>query len=94
MAILEVKCPMCKGSLWIEQSTGRVVDHKTAEQQKVSLDLFLQEQKSKSSKWDDKIVKAKDDVAKRKAEIEERFKSAKEKPEDLPDDYESPFKWD
>ncbi len=94
MAVIEIRCPMCKGSIWVEQSTGKVVDHKSADQQKVDLDGFLQEQKSKSGKWDDRMVKAKDDVKKRRAEIEQQFKAAKEHPEDLKDDYESPFKWD
>jgi len=94
VAVIEVKCPMCKGSIWIEQSTGKLIDHKSADQQKVTLDGFLEDQKAKAGKWDDRLSKAKDDVAKRKAEIEERFKAAKEHPEELKDDYESPFKWD
>jgi len=94
MAILEIKCPACKASIWVDQSTGKVVDHKSADQQKVSLDSFLKAQQEKSGKWDQKMVKAKDDVARRKQELEERFKQAREHPEDLKGDVESPFKWD
>jgi uncharacterized protein YhaN len=94
MSLLEIKCPLCKASIWVDQSTGRVVDHKSADQQKVSLDSFLKEQQEKSGKWDQKMVKAKDDVARRKQELEERFKRAREHPEELPGDVESPFKWD
>lgn len=91
---LEVKCPMCKGTLWIDQTSGRVIDHKTADQQKVGFDDFLKQQKNKSSELDDKLRKAKEEAARRKAEIEAQFKKAKENPDELKGDVESPFKWD
>lgn len=94
MSILEIKCPMCKGSIWIEQSTGAVVDHKSGDQQKVSLDSFLKDQKGRAGKWDEKLNRAKDDTARRRTEIEERFRHAKEHPEELKGDVDSPFKWD
>ncbi len=94
MPQLEIKCPMCKGTLWIDQSTGKVIDHKTAEQQKVSFDSFMKQQESRNSRWEDKISKAKSDTARRRAEIEEKFKKARENPDAVEGEYESPFKWD
>jgi uncharacterized protein YbaR (Trm112 family) len=94
MSLFEVKCPLCKGTLWVDQSTGKVVDHKSADHQKTDFDDFMKKQKEKSSQWEGKIKKAAEENAKRKAEIEEKFKVAKEKPEEIQGDYESPFKWD
>jgi len=85
---------MCKGTLWIDQSTGKVVDHAAADHQKTDFNDFVKKQKEKSSLWEDKFKKAAEDTAKRKAEIEEKFKNAKEKPDEIQGDYESPFKWD
>jgi hypothetical protein len=94
MGLIEIKCPMCKGAIWLEQSTGKVVDHKSADQQKVSFDGFMKEQQERKGKWDDKLHKAKDDTVKRRAEIEERFKQARDDPDSLQGEVESPFKWD
>jgi hypothetical protein len=94
MSLLEVKCPLCKGTLWIEIATGKVVDHKSADHQKQDFDTFLKTRQKPDDFWDEKLKKAKDDTAKRKAEMEERFKQAKEHPEELQGDVESPFKWD
>jgi hypothetical protein len=94
MAVIEIKCPMCKGSIWLEQSTGKVVDHKGADQQKVDFNSFMKSQDGRASALEEKARKAKEDMAKRKVEIEQQFKQAKEHPEDLKGDVESPFKWD
>jgi hypothetical protein len=94
MSLFEIKCPLCKGTLWVDQSSGKVVDHKSADHQKTDFNDFVKQQKEKSSQWEGKIKKAAEDTAKRKAEIEEKFKVAKEKPEEIQGDYESPFKWD
>jgi hypothetical protein len=94
MSLFEVKCPLCKGTLWIDQSTGRVVDHASADHQKSDFEDFMKKQKGKSSGWEDKFKKAKDDEARRKAEIEEKFRNAKENPDAIEGEYESPFKWD
>ena len=95
MSVLEIKCPMCKGSIWIEQSTGKVIDHKSADQQKVDFNSFLKSQDSRSSVLEEKARKAKEEMARRKAEIDQQFKQAKEHPDELKGDIESPFnKWD
>jgi hypothetical protein len=94
MGLFEVKCPLCKATIWIDQSTGKVVDHKSGDKQKTDFDDFMKKEKEKSSIWEDKFKKAQEEKAKRKAEIEEKFKVAKEKPEEIQGEYESPFKWD
>lgn len=94
MAILEIACPMCKGSIWIDQSTGKVVDHKSADQKKVDFGEFMKSQEERGSKWDQKMEAAKDDEQKRRAEMEERFRKARENPDEIEGEYESPFKWD
>lgn len=96
MSLFEIKCPLCKGTLWIDPVTQKVVDHKSPDQQKVNFEDFLKNQK-KGTAWDDKMKKAKEEEAKRKAEIEMKFKQAKDTPLEEGDTTEplrSPFDWD
>ena len=93
MSINEIKCPMCKGTIFVDIATGRVVDHKSSDAPKMDLNTFIEEQK-KPRAWDEKLTKAREGEAKRKAEIESKFKQAKEKPDELPNAPASPFMWD
>ncbi|NLL15190.1 MAG: hypothetical protein GX267_17465 [Fibrobacter sp.] len=93
MSLFEIKCPMCKGTLWIDPATLKVVDHKSADHPKASLEQFLQAQK-KGVAWDDKFQKAKEEEARRKAEIEMKFKKAKEEDDGSVEPFKSPFDWD
>lgn len=94
MSVVEVECPMCKGKLWVELATAKVVDHHTADHQKQDLDTFLKNRQKPDNFWDEKLKKAKDETARRKADLEQRFREAKEHPEALRGDVDSPFKWD
>lgn len=94
MSLFEIKCPLCKGTLWIDPSTGKVVDHKSVDHQKADFDGFLQARKNRTPQWEDKFKKVQAEKAKRKAEIEEKFKMAKENPDELKGEMDSPFKWD
>jgi hypothetical protein len=94
MSLFEIKCPLCKGTIWVDQSTGKVVDHKSGDKQKADFDEFLKSRKNSSPAWDDKFKKAQEEKARRKAEIEQKFKTAKEHPDELEGDVDSPFKWD
>jgi len=95
MSLFEIKCPMCKGTLWIDPATGKVVDHKSTDQQKVEFDAFLKAQKNRDPAWDEKFKKARDEEAKRKAELDQKFKqAAKEGPVGPDDKPMSPFEWD
>jgi hypothetical protein len=93
MALFEIKCPMCKGTIWVDPSSGAVIDHKAADKQKADFDEYLKT-RNRPSDWDDKFKKIKSEQDKRKAEIEAKFKIAKEHPEDLKGEVESPFTWD
>jgi hypothetical protein len=94
MSLFEVKCPICKGTLWIDPASGKVVDHKTIDQQKTSFEDFLKN-RNKGTAWDEKFQKAKEEEKKRKTEIEANFKKAKESPEEgLPEQMKSPLDWD
>ena len=95
MSLLEVKCPVCKGTLWVDPLTGKVVDHKSFEHQKANFEEFLNSRK-KGVAWDDKFQKAKEEEAKRKAEIELKFKQAKENPDEVDSSspLRTPFDWD
>ena len=48
MSLFEIKCPMCKGTLWIDPATLKVVDHKSADHPKASLDNFYRHKKRES----------------------------------------------
>ncbi len=94
MSLFEIKCPLCKGTLWIDPANGKVVDHKSADQQKANFEDFLKSRK-KGTAWDEKMKKAKEEEARRKAEIELKFRDAKditEKKDDEP--FHSPLDWD
>ncbi len=94
MSVFEVKCPMCKGSLWIDPATCKVVEHKSPDQQKTDFKEFLKS-REKGVAWDDKFQKAKEEEKKRKAEIEQKFKQAKDLTDSKPDDpFKSPLDWD
>lgn len=94
MSLFEIKCPMCKGILWIDPASGKVVDHKSADQQKANFDEFLKS-RQKSPAWDDKMKKAKEEEARRKAEIEQKFRVAKETTEpDADEQFHTPLDWD
>jgi hypothetical protein len=95
MSLFEIKCPMCKGTIWIDPASGKVVDHQSADHQKGDFNEFLKS-RQKGPGWDDRFQKAKAEEAKRKADIEQKFKKAKENPEEMPAEkpMQSPFDWD
>lgn len=94
MAQLEIKCPLCKGTIWIDQSTGKIIDHKEAGHKKVEFSDFLKDSK-KDKGWDEKMKKAREEEARRKAEREKLFKEARANPDKLKSDGRpDPFMWD
>ncbi len=95
MSLFEIKCPMCKGTLWIDPSNGRLVDHKSADHKKLDLEGFMKSQKNRGAELDSMFKKAKEEHEKRKEQLEKGFKHAKEHPEEYKDgEYQSPFQWD
>ncbi|KMQ51149.1 hypothetical protein CHISP_1855 [Chitinispirillum alkaliphilum] len=96
MSIFETKCPMCKGTLWIDPATCKVVEHKSPDQPKADFNEFLKSRKQGVS-WDDKFQKAKEEEKRRKEEIEQKFKKAKEEKIDNKPDETGPHSlldWD
>lgn len=95
MSLFEVKCPICKGTLWLDLSTGKVVDHKSADHVKADFKEFLKS-REKGTAWDEKMKRVKEDEAKRKAEIELKFKDAKNEEPDISDDnpFHTALDWD
>ncbi|MBN1308806.1 MAG: hypothetical protein JXA18_12860 [Chitinispirillaceae bacterium] len=94
MSLFEIRCPLCKGILWIDPASGKVVDHKAADRQKSNFEDFIKARKQGTA-WDEKMKKAKEEEAKRKAEIEIKFKVAKETTDGTPDEsLQSPLNWD
>jgi len=77
VSLIETKCPMCKGSLWIDSSTLKIVDHVPADHQKADLEQFLKDSK-KDKGWDEKMRKMREEEARRKAEIEAKFRQIKD----------------
>ena len=94
MALLEVKCPHCKCSIFIDPASGAIVDHKVPDQKKADLNDFLKSQKNRVSDMEDKFKKAKEEQVKRKELLEKEFLRAKEHPEEFKGEDDSPFKWD
>ena len=94
MSLFEIKCPLCKGTLWIDPANGKVVDHKSVDHKKASFEDFLKS-REKGTAWEEKMKKVKEEEARRKAEIETNFKSAKDDKEALQEDpFKSPLDWD
>jgi len=96
MSLFEVKCPLCKGTLWIDPASGKVVDHQSADHKKGDFGEFMKN-RQKGVAWDDRLKRAKEDEAKRKAEIEQKFMKVKED-KDAGPPYDSvmksPLDWD
>jgi len=94
MSLFEIKCPLCKGTLWIDPSTGNIIDHKAADHKKLDLEGFLKSQKNRGSELEEKFKKAKEEQDKRKEEMEKEFKKSKENVDKYKGDVQSPFQWD
>jgi hypothetical protein len=92
--MFEIKCPLCKGTLWVDPSSGKVVDHKATDAPKVDFNDFVKSQKNRGADLENMFKKSRDEQNKRKEKLEEEFKKAKEHPEELKGDIESPFGWD
>jgi hypothetical protein len=94
MSLFEVKCPLCKGKLWIDPASGKVIDHKAVDQPKSNFEDFLKS-RQKGTAWDDKMKKVKEEEERRKTEIEQKFKIAREiNDATLDETLKSLFDWD
>ncbi len=94
MSLFEIHCPLCKGTLWIDPSSGTVVDHKAADHQRADFNEFLKTQKDRGNALEEKFKKAKMEQEKRKEDLAKKFKDAKKVADDFKGDVQSPFGWD
>ncbi|MBD3391148.1 MAG: hypothetical protein GF418_03740 [Chitinivibrionales bacterium] len=94
MALFEVRCPMCKGMLWIDPSSGKVVDHKAGGHQKADFNEFLKTHKDRGNVLEDKFRKAKIERDKMKEELDKKFKDARKVAEEFEGEVDNPFGWD
>jgi len=93
MSLLEIRCPLCKGTLIVDTVSGKVEEHKSIDHQKADFSEFLKS-RGKDPHWEDKMKKAREDEARRKAEIEAKFKKARENPDELGPDVIPSINWD
>jgi len=80
--IIEVECPSCHASLWVDTERREVVQHKKSPKKiHSSLEELLNKEKEKKEKFDERFIQA-DQLAKaKKKKAEELFeKSLTEKP--------------
>jgi hypothetical protein len=94
MSLFEINCPMCKGTIWVDPSTGRVVDHQAADHQRASLDEFMKMQKNRGSALEEQFKKAKAEQEKRREQMDSQFRKAGQNDDGKPDTMRSPFDWD
>jgi hypothetical protein len=94
MSLFEIRCPMCKGTLWVDPSSGKVVDHKSADHQKADLGEFMKTHKDRGNILEDQFKKAKMEKEKHKQEMDKKFKDARKLADDFKGDVSSPFGWD
>ncbi|MCP5050036.1 MAG: hypothetical protein GY940_22915, partial [bacterium] len=59
--IIEIECPDCNSSLWVDVEKKAVIQHKKTEKKKMSsLDELLLKEKEKKAKVDERFLMAKD----------------------------------
>jgi hypothetical protein len=82
---VKVQCPCCKSVLVVDRQTGVVLSHEEQKSKTKSLEDFLEEEKTKMSRLDEKF---KENIEKEKNKFEAldaKFKHAKENKDKLKD---------
>lgn len=77
---LEIKCPMCHGILIVDRDSGKVLEHREFKKEKLSLEDFIQSEKTRSADLDKKFAEAREKEKNRLSEIEKKFEAAKNNP--------------
>lgn len=78
--IIEIECPDCHSSLWIDVDKKVVVQHKrTKKKVHSSFDDLLVKEKEKKAKVDERFLMARDLEKAKKKKAEELFKKSFEK---------------
>jgi len=75
--IIEVECPVCHASLWVDTEEKVVVQHKkTKKKSFASFDDLLVKEKTKKEKVEERFLMAKDLEQAKKKKAEEIFKKS------------------
>lgn len=77
---LEIECPMCHGILIVDRDSGKVLEHREFKMEKLSLEDFIQSEKTRSADLDKKFAEAREKEKNRLSEIEKKFEAAKNNP--------------
>ncbi len=92
---IKVKCPLCKGVLWIDPSTGRVIDSKKHDDKKMELNDFVKSTKDSGARLEKEFEKSKREAEERKNSLEQEFRNLdKYKTKGDDERPENPFDWD
>lgn len=71
--LIEVTCPKCNSTLWVDVESKSVVQHKRGEKVKSSFSDLLQKEKEKKEKADEKFISAQELEKAKKKKAEEFF---------------------
>ncbi len=82
---LKSECPCCGSALYIDRETGKVMRHEKKKREIESMENFLTKEKNKKEWLDARFDKAKDSEKNRMAELEKKFKFARDNKDSLPD---------
>ena len=75
--IIEIECPECHGSLWVDVDKKVVVQHKKTKKKNFnSFDDLLLKEKVKKEKTDERFLQAKELEEAKKKKAEELFKKS------------------
>jgi hypothetical protein len=75
--IIEIECPQCHSSLWIDAEKKTVIQHKKTKKKNVeSFDSLLKKEKEKKEKADERFILAKELEQEKKKKAEDIFKKS------------------
>ncbi len=75
--IIEIECPGCHGSLWVDVDKKVVVQHKKSQKKPLaSFDDLLNKEKEKKAKVDERFSQASELEKAKKKKAEELFKKS------------------
>jgi len=79
--LVEIECPHCHHSLWVDADKKIVIQQKKSKKKSIkSFDTLLQKEKEKKEKADERFIMAKELEQEKKRKAEDLFKkSMKEK---------------
>ncbi len=82
---IEVQCPLCRGTLTIDTATGIVLHAAAPKGARTDFEEALGEIREAAGKRDEQFLKAFQSERQRRASLDKKFETAKEKAEQDPD---------